>query len=363
MAKIAADHPWFAGLDAEHRSWISLVAHAGIEGFIEWFAAAGDSPAAANVFTAAPPVLARQVSLQQTVDLVRSTIDTMESEIDRLPPEGQPALQLAVVHYSREIAFAAAQTYARAAEQRGAWDARLEALVVDAVVRGDADHSLVSRAATLGWSNPDAVCAIVGAAPEHRVKAVERLRRLASRVKPQPIELLAAAQGDRLVLVAGGAAEQFADAESVAGEFEAEFGPGCVVVSPVVRGLSELPRAARSALSGLRCAHAWPAAPRVVAAADLLPERALAGDGHARRILADEIYRPLSQAGADLVATLSEYLDQGSSIEATARALYIHPNTVRYRLRRIQEVTGRSPADPRDRYSLRLALTLGRLLA
>jgi DNA-binding PucR family transcriptional regulator len=55
------------------------------------------------------------------------------------------------------------------------------------------------------------------------------------------------------------------------------------------------------------------------------------------------------------------FLDCGSSMEATARALFIHPNTVRYRLKRIQEVTGYNPADPREAYILRMAITLGRL--
>ena len=43
--------------------------------------------------------------------------------------------------YAREIAFSAAQVYARTAEARGAWDARLEALVVDSLVRGEAARS------------------------------------------------------------------------------------------------------------------------------------------------------------------------------------------------------------------------------
>ena len=50
-------------------------------------------------------------------------------------------------------------------------------------------------------------------------------------------------------------------------------------------------------------------------------------------------------------------------MEAAARALFVHANTVRYRLRRIHEVSGYSPTDPRDAYALRLALTLGRLFA
>ena len=48
-------------------------------------------------------------------------------------------------------------------------------------------------------------------------------------------------------------------------------------------------------------------------------------------------------------------------MEATARDLYVHANTVRYRLKRIQDVTGYSPTDARDAYVLRLAVTLGRL--
>jgi DNA-binding PucR family transcriptional regulator len=42
--------------------------------------------------------------------------------------------------------------------------------------------------------------------------------------------------------------------------------------------------------------------------------------------------------------------------------LFVHPNTVRYRLRRAAEITALTPADPRDAYTLRLALTLGRLM-
>ena len=61
--------------------------------------------------------------------------------------------------------------------------------------------------------------------------------------------------------------------------------------------------------------------------------------------------------------TLIAYLDNSGSVEATARALFVHPNTVRYRLRRIAEVSGYHPADARSAYVLRLSVTLGRLMA
>ncbi len=55
------------------------------------------------------------------------------------------ALTEAILRYGRELGFAAASVYASAAESRGAWDTRLEALVVDAVVRGDTGSDLQSR--------------------------------------------------------------------------------------------------------------------------------------------------------------------------------------------------------------------------
>ena len=360
MARIAERHPWFAELNAEHRSWITLVARTGIDGFVDWFAAKGDTAAPGSIFDAAPRALARRISLQQTVDLVRTTIETVEREIALLPEADQPALRLGIVHYSREIAFAAADIYARAAEVRGAWDARLEALVVDAVIRGDADESVVSRASTLGWSSPEGIAVVIGATPADPGQAIETIRQIAGR---HGCDVLAAPQGDRLVVVVGGGLESMDDLSRLVGEFDSQFGPGHVVIGPVVDNLSDAARSARAALSGLRAAHAWPDAPRPVASVDLLPERVLAGDGHARRLLATEVYAPLVAAGGELAATLDEFLAQGGSVEATARARYIHANTVRYRLRRIQEITGYAAGDPREAYVLQLSLTLGRLLS
>jgi DNA-binding PucR family transcriptional regulator len=98
-----------------------------------------------------------------------------------------------------------------------------------------------------------------------------------------------------------------------------------------------------------------------VAASDLLPERALAGDAEARRILRQDVYGALVRAGGELLDTLDAFFAAGGVLESAARALYVHPNTVRYRLRRIGEVTGFTPLVARDAFSLRIALTVGRL--
>ena len=117
-----------------------------------------------------------------------------------------------------------------------------------------------------------------------------------------------------------------------AGQLAAAFGEGPVVVGPAVPSLDEATESARAALAGFRAAPAWPGAPRPVPADDLLPERALAGDAEARRMLRHDVYGALVRAGGELLETLDAFFAAGGVLESAARELYVHPNTVRYRL-------------------------------
>jgi DNA-binding PucR family transcriptional regulator len=74
-----------------------------------------------------------------------------------------------------------------------------------------------------------------------------------------------------------------------------------------------------------------------------------------------DVYSLLAATDQTLVDTLAAYIDGGASLEATARALFVHPNTVRYRLNRIGDIAGFSPMDARDRLALTVGMTLGRL--
>ncbi|MDT4940514.1 MAG: hypothetical protein QOJ34_603, partial [Pseudonocardiales bacterium] len=87
----------------------------------------------------------------------------------------------------------------------------------------------------------------------------------------------------------------------------------------------------------------------------------LAGDADARNQLVETVYKPLVAAGDVLVDTVAAFLDAGGALEASARALFVHANTVRYRLRRVAEVCGEAPTDARGALTLRVALVLGRL--
>ena len=352
--------PWYRKMSAENRSWLGLVAQAGIAAFADWIKHPERArPAATEVFGTAPRELARAVSLQHAVEMVRVMIDVVEHQVDTLAAPGAEAeLREAVLVYAREIAFSAAQVYARTAEARGAWDARLEALVVDSLVRGEAAEtaSLNSWASALNWSSSP-VAVIAGSIDGDEAEPViEELRATARRAR---LDLLAGVQGSRLIVVLGGTDDPMAAAERFAGR----FGPGPVVVGPPVRDLRSASVSARAALAGLRAAPAWPDAPRPASADELLPERALDGDAAAVEALVETVYEPLLAGGTALLDTLTTYLEQGSSLEGTARMLFVHPNTVRYRLRRVTELTGFTPAVGRDGHTLWTAIALGRLAA
>jgi DNA-binding PucR family transcriptional regulator len=359
--------PWFRNMSAENRSWLGLVAQAGIAAFLDWLRhPERNRPAVTEVFGTAPRELARAVSLQHAVEMVRVIIDAVEAQVDELAAPGDEAeLREAVLTYAREIAFSAALVYARTAEARGAWDARLEALVVHSLVRGETEDSLHSWASALSWSSSP-VTVVVGTigdeerdkpgAPAGVAPLIEELRTQARRAR---LDLLAGVHGNRLILVVGGCDDPIAAAERFAGR----FGPGPVIAGPLVRDLRSASVSARAALAALHAAPAWPDAPRPAGADDLLPERALDGDPDARAALISDVYEPLLGGGHALLDTLTTYLEQGSSLEATARLLFVHPNTVRYRLRRVAELTEYTPSAGRDGFTLWVAVALGRLAA
>jgi hypothetical protein len=357
LARMEEQLPWFRRLPPDQRSWIGLVAQAGIAAFVEWFKSAEKSrPAiAGEVFGTAPRELMRSIKLHHTIDIIRLIIDVVETRLDELAaPGGETQLREAILRYTREVAFGAAQVYARAAETRAAWDARLEALVVNAVMRGEVDDGMHSWAAALGWTAKP-VTVVAGFTPEDEEPEVtiDQMQRAARRAK---VDVLAGVQGRRVLVIVGGTEEPVQAVRPIA----AKCGPGPVVIGPVVDDLYASTFSARAAMAGLASACGWPDAPRPVLATELLPERALDGDDAARQYLVEEVYNPMLAAGAPLLDTLTTYLEQGSSLEATARMLFVHPNTVRYRLRRVSELTSLVPTDGRNAFTLRIALVLGR---
>ena len=135
-------------------------------------------------------------------------------------------------------------------------------------------------------------------------------------------------------------------------------------VSPPYASLPETPRAlrlARAALAGLEPGNAGLRAFDHSPLAALVVYEPAEGRRLAENVLGEVLRQP-SEDRELLLETLDMYLEQSGSAERAATLLYCHPNTVRNRLRRIQELTGRSLAEPMDvaelataAYALRVA--------
>ena len=230
-----------------------------------------------SVFGNAPTELSRTVSLQQAVQLLRTVLQVVETQLPAIVAEpDKAAARYAVVFYSREIAFALAEVYARAAETRGSWDARLEALLLDSILAGDRADEIRSRAAATGWKANRGITVMVGQPDQlEEPQLVAKLREIATRAD---LEILIGVLSDRLVIVLGDVNDVEVDTRTI----QRGFGEGPIVYGRIVDSLVDAPSSAQEALEGFSAAPAWPAAPRPVAASELLPERALNGDTVAR---------------------------------------------------------------------------------
>jgi PucR family transcriptional regulator, purine catabolism regulatory protein len=90
-------------------------------------------------------------------------------------------------------------------------------------------------------------------------------------------------------------------------------------------------------------------------------------DDDALRIYADSVIGPLANGegeyGSELLRSLEAFLEQNGHWERAARQLDCHRHTLRYRIRRIEELTGRDLSRAHDRIEFWLALRARELVA
>ncbi|HWB35305.1 MAG TPA: helix-turn-helix domain-containing protein [Rugosimonospora sp.] len=128
-------------------------------------------------------------------------------------------------------------------------------------------------------------------------------------------------------------------------------------VSPPYRALPDTPRALRLARAALAGIPAGQPEVRVFSSSPLAALMAYE-PGEGRRLAAEVLGAVLELPDEDrgvMLDTLTAYLDHAGSTERAAEVLHCHPNTVRYRLRRLHELTGRSLSDPHQAAELAAA--------
>ncbi len=111
------------------------------------------------------------------------------------------------------------------------------------------------------------------------------------------------------------------------------------------------------------------AAPEVASHEDLGAFRLLLAvqDDDALRVYTESVLGPLEDGGGEygdeLLRSLEAFIEQNGQWEKAARQLYCHRHTLRYRIKRIEELTGRDLKSARDRIELWLALRARELIA
>ncbi len=210
---------------------------------------------------------------------------------------------------------------------------------------------LSSRARRLGcdFAQPKLAVVVIGwrdADDEGRVEALERFRTAMVRILPGVLVDQRDEEAVALVPVIG------ADETETLSRLEKALGEGTNRL-PLIVGVSSPCLGAAALATGLKEARqAALAAPVIVDAPAIVPYDGLGPYKYLLRVPLDGDIRDRqrdalkklgeydNQRQAQLTRTLEEYLRQRGNISATAQALYVHPNTLRQRLRRIEGLTG-----------------------
>ncbi|MBL1075319.1 helix-turn-helix domain-containing protein [Nocardia sp. 2] len=136
--------------------------------------------------------------------------------------------------------------------------------------------------------------------------------------------------------------------------------PLAIGVSPVVTRIADLPRAYQESRTALEL---LPTGGGVLALPELTPFRylLLRADETARHLVDPRIEALLAEdraRGGALAETIRAFADADLNLREAADALCVHHNTAKYRLGRIQELTGRNPRRVKDLVDLLVAIDL-----
>jgi purine catabolism regulator len=167
--------------------------------------------------------------------------------------------------------------------------------------------------------------------------------------------------GARLLLIEAPPATFASD---IAGAARAEGEEGAIGCGSPAIGATCLRRSLAEAEAALRVARARPANDRIVYGGEVGSHTLLLQLLEPATVASyrNAILRPLEQWDrnhhSELVLTLRTFFEQGGKWRETAKQLHIHHNSLRYRLARVEKLTGRSLAQMSDRVDLFLALAL-----
>ena len=288
-----------------------------------------------------------------------------------LPPAAIYALGEAIFAYIDELSGLSAAGYAEEQSASAGETERRRRRLVRLLVQYPplAQEAIRTAAAAAGWVLPRKVAALVAATVDRPAEPGDGAIAEGAAIPGEEIvDTIAARLARRLGTGAIGAAAGGAacvivpdpDAPGRRRQLEAAISEGPVALGPTT-GWATVAVSARRAAGAHRLAVAGRiAADGLVVADEHLAELLLAADPALATELAERRLAPLAELPRvqrrRLEETLRAWLDRPGQVQAVAAELGVHPQTVRYRLRKLRDLFGPSLDDPEGRFELQLAL-------
>ena len=287
----------------------------------------------------------------------------------QLPPEVIFSLAEALFGYIEELSAASVAGWAdEEASQAGSLQARRHALVELLARQPPAAPAELERAAAaVGWTVPARLAALV---VEEPVAVAARLPgAIGADLDPIGLVVVPVSVGPRVPAAAGNSRSEDSERAGWAERVRAGLGGRRAVLGPVVD-------AGQAHRSAALAQAAWPlhvagllgpgCHDTLVRADEHLLELLLAAEPDLASALCERSLAPLRTLPAGAAArgeeTLRAWLDAHGDVSATAAALHVHPQTVRYRLTGLREAFGDVLDDPASRLELAIALRMSPLV-
>jgi hypothetical protein len=365
---------WFRDQDPAFRSSVQLLLQRQVDVLIKQLGRGSEGEPELG-FLDLSPLIPRYITLEEATQLLRISCRWL---VELLPAavssQHRPALRHATEEFLREVAFDVAVMFARSTTRRGESDARLHDELIRALTENQPPPVIATRATGLFASGEPV--RPVGLLPATPGAAEALLAMMRYRSRPPALAVVAAVHdGAVLALVPG-------DVEDLLPVLPPQMVRLTVVGDPASLGM--LSTSMGEVLHGLRgvtirltnldswmaaravgAAHAPYSPPEVaghvIRVGDLVAERALSGDEVAKDALVRQCVTPLAEVNGRLLETVEAVLAADGALRVAARILLAHVNTVRYRLNRVVEITGRDPRQLGDALHFQLALAHYRL--
>lgn len=279
-----------------------------------------------------------------------------------LTVEDALALNLLSLTMIDQISEALSSGHSEAADRMDADLERARRVFFDDLLTGRhaSQGAIRDRSRALELSPPDPAMLLVaettGRSAEASASAVAMSAgmELLSRVRPSRAggsDALLTTRSNRVVLLLPPAAVKRITAEVEGGGWR-----GCLLAA---RPLTAMPDAYRLASDALDTApgHAFGSTGLLRDADACVLGLLNAGSAEPRAVRREVLGPLLEPANRHLLSTLDAYFRTGSAAAAAA-SLHVHPQTLRYRLRRVRDLTGHDLGDPWQRFTLELACAI-----